>query len=515
MIDYLKTPAIMLIVFALIINAILYIKNMKKIGGLICLIFSFIIPAALIVLKALNISLPNVGSFTIEIICAVVSAIIIIINVILSFGNASNDNELYYAAPGALDRKILGYLDGEGKLIQLTPYFYDAINIFDKEKKNWFNHIQKIYYNSQQVNYDHLVEELKDNDGTEAKLTILLNNNDGFDDEVSFNFLKVNVDVDDETIGYVLVEITPQVRNLTDGFSFIMDDVDFPYAYYNDDSRSVIFKTNKTFKNLLGVKGYNVTYSELRRLVYPEDLQSFDRAASTLAADGEYYYRMKTSLGLKKFKEVISTKENHVTAIIQIVNDVNNKLLDKRIVFAAVDSLLKEKKNFGGLIVSLNNFVDLFNGRGPIVAKELANRYVEYIRSEILGKDDYICKISDIEYVMLFSDIDKFDLLIRDIKNKVSTIAHYEFNYGDETIETTNSIGIVYSNENIKSSNDFMNALDNALALANSNNLSDGVNIFIPSEKKEVTNTKLNKENYSFDKIKISLDNSFLDDDEI
>lgn len=515
MIDYLKTPEIMLIVFVLVVNAIIYIKNMKKISGLICLVVSFIIPAVLIVLKVLNIALPNIGTFTIEIICAIVSTIILLINIILPFNNNSKDNELYCAAPGALDRKILGYLDSEGKLIKLTSYFFDAINVFDKEQKNWFNHIQKIYYNSQVVNYDHLIEELKDNDGTEAKLTILLNSNDGFDEEVSFNFLKINVDVDDETVGYVLVEITPQVRNLTDGFSFIMDDVDSPYAYYNDDSRSVIFRTNKTFKNLLGVKGYNVTYSELRRLVYPEDLQTFDRASSPLASDGEYYYRMKTSLGLKKFKEVICTKENHVTAIIQIVNDVNNKLLDKRIVFAAVDSYLKENKNFGGLIVSLNGFVDLFNGRGPIVAKELANRYVEYIRSEILGKDDYICKISDIEYVMLFGDIDKFDSLVRDIKNKVSTIAHYELNYGEETIETTNSIGIVYKNDNIKSSNDFMNALDNALSLANSNNLSDGVNIFIPTEKKETTSSKLNKENYSFDKIKISLDNSFLDDDEI
>ena len=137
---------------------------------------------------------------------------------------------------------------------------------------------------------------------------------------------------------------------------------------------------------------------------------------------------------------------------------------------------------------------------------------MEYLQNEVLGKEDLICKISDIEYLLLFTQEDKFNSLVRDIQNKVSTVAHYEFNYGSEVISTTNSVGIVYKNENITNSSDFAKALDNALALANKDGKDDGVSLYIAEKKKE-SESKLTKENYSFDKVKIDLDNSFLDDE--
>ena len=58
-----------------------------------------------------------------------------------------------------------------------------------------------------------------------------------------------------------------------------------------------------------------------------------------------------------------------------------------------------------------------------------------------------------------------------------------------------------------------MKALDNALALANKDGKDDGVSLYIAEKKKE-SESKLTKENYSFDKVKIDLDNSFLDDED-
>ena len=190
------------------------------------------------------------------------------------------------------------------------------------------------------------------------------------------------------------------------------------------------------------------------------------------------------------------------------------KAEDKKDVFEKIDKLIAGNVPFGGMMVSLNSFVDLFNSRGPVLAKELSTRFVEYVRLEVLGKDDMICKISDIEYLLLFTDMEKFDSLVRDIQNKVSVLSRYEFNYGNEVISSTNSIGIVYKNENITNQNDFLNALDNALSLANKDGEEDGVSLY-SAVKKEPTDNKLTKENYSFDKVKISLDNSFLDDDEV
>ena len=511
MFEYLKTPLVSFILFVLIVNVIFYLKNMKNLLHLITFIVSFLAVAALVVLKTLEIALPKLLDRDMEFYVAIVCGVLVLVNIIFLKKKEKNE-ALYKEVPTALDRNILGYLDASGKLIKLTNCFFDELNLIEKEQKKWFERIAKIYYNSEEISYQELLKALEENDGTEAKLTIALKSDDGFDDEISFNFAKINVDKDDETIGYVLVAIKDQSKSLTDGFGYLLDSVDAPFAYYNDDSRNVIFRTNKSFKALLGVRGYNVTYSELRHLVYPEDLQAFDRAMSEFSNDDTYFYRMKTSLGLKKFKEVKVTKDNHVISIIQMINDLNDKILDKKVVFDKVDKLISNNEFFGGMLVSLNSFVDLFNTRGPIIAKELATRYVEYLQNEVLGKEDLICKISDIEYLLLFTQEDKFNSLVRDIQNKVSTVAHYEFNYGSEVISTTNSVGIVYKNENITNSSDFVKALDNALALANKDGKDDGVSLYIAEKKKE-SESKLTKENYSFDKVKIDLDNSFLDDE--
>ena len=49
---------------------------------------------------------------------------------------------------------------------------------------------------------------------------------------------------------------------------------------------------------------------------------------------------------------------------------------------------------------------------------------------------------------------------------------------------------------------------------ANGKVLSDTI-VYDNIEKKEKDDSKLTKENYSFDKVKISLDNSFLDDEDL
>ena len=513
MIDYLKTPAIIFILFALVVNIILSLKTIKKITTIITLIITALIPVCLVVLKLLEVALPKVGSLDFEWLCAIASGAIVILNAILLLIGDKNV-ELFKEVPSSLEHKIMGYLNGEGTLIKFTPYFFDELGIDSKESKKWYEHVNKIFYNSLEVSYQELLDALETNDGSEAKISVLLKNDDELDEEVTFDFVKVNIDKDDDTIGYVLVAKGEQEKNMIDGFGYLLDNIDSPFAYYNDNSRNVVFRTNKSFKALLGVRGYNVTYSELRRLVYPEDLSVFDRASSELSDDDTYVYRMKTSLGLKKFKEIKAVKESHVISIIQMINDSSDKLLDKKIVFEKVDKLISDNKPFGGMMISLNSFVDLFNTRGPIMAKELANRFTEYLQNEILGKEDLICKISDIEYLLLFTDVDKLDSLVRDIQNGVSTIVHYEFNCGTETINAINSVGIVYKNENISNSNDFVNALDNSLAEANKDGKEDGVSLYVAEEKKKES-SKLTKENYSFDKVKISLDNSFLDDDEI
>ena len=138
------------------------------------------------------------------------------------------------------------------------------------------------------------------------------------------------------------------------------------------------------------------------------------------------------------------------------------------------------------------------------------------IKSEVLKQNDLLCKISDIEYLLLFRNPKDVDQIIRDCNNQTSVLLHYELDYNETKIETNNTLGIVYSNESIKTAKDFMHSLDSALAYANTEGYEKPYSIYNYSSKtlrERLTVNNLAKD-YSFDKIKISLDNSFLDDED-
>ena len=217
------------------------------------------------------------------------------------------------------------------------------------------------------------------------------------------------------------------------------------------------------------------------------------------------------------FSEVKLTKDNHVTSVITLVDNKFDKFIDKVDMEKAIDELIYNNRSVGGIIISLNSFIDVFNKYGANVAKELLNKYVDFVKSEVLKENDLVCKISDIEYLLLFKDVNVVDSIVRDVKNNISVLTHYEFNYDEELIETNNTLGIVYSNEFIINANDFMKALYTALSYANNEEYGEIYSIYNSSIK----NNKLVKEDvsglneeYSFENIKISLDNSFLDDDD-
>ena len=517
MLDYLKKPEVVFILFAIVLSVILLIKN-KKLITLLATIVSSVLGVTLIVLKLVNVTLPNIGSLSIEFLCDILCAVVIIVSVILSFKKEAKD-ELFIETPNTLDKKVLAYLDKDGKLLHFTQNFYDELNLDIKDKIN--KNVSEFYFNNQLIEYQDLLSEFKENIGDEFKLTVVLKNYDlGNEEGISFNLQKVAVEKEDKTLGFVIIQLDASKKDdAVDGFSLVIDDLDIPYAYYNDDSKNVIYTINKKFKELLGIRGRTVTYAELRRLVYTEDLNVFDSASSSMAENNTYCYRLKTYNGFKMFSEVKLTKGDHVTTIITLVDNKEEQFISKSDMDQTIEKLIAEEKAFAGIIVSINSFVDVFNQRGVDVAKELKNKYIEFIKSEVLKETDLICKISDIEYLLLFKDVNEVNKIVRDVTNNISVLTHFEINYGEEIIETNNTLGIVYSNPNIKNAIDFMQALDMALAYANSEDYDQVYSIYnsYVNKGKAVINknisNEINKE-YSFEKIKISLDNSFLDDDD-
>lgn len=514
MLDYLKQPEIVFIIFAIILNVIFLVKS-KKLLSLIITNVIILCGCGLIILNVLDVTLPKIGSLSIEFIIDVICAIGLVFIALLLFTRNPNE-ELYAETLNTLNKSIIAYLDKDGKLIKFTQ------NCFDELKLNYNEDLKEVvndfYLNNQKIDYQNLLEELKDNDGKEFKLTFSFDKAFANEtEEISLNLQKITVENEGKLLGYVIVLLDNKNKdNSLDGFSLVIDDLNVPYAYFNDDDKNVIYVINKSFRELLGIKGRTVTYSELRRLVFPEDLTFFDSAASEMAEDGTYNYRLKTANGYKMFSEVKVSNNNHVTSIIALMESKEDQVISQNEIEEAINQMIQNNLEFAGIIVSINGFLKVFNNYGVNVAKELRDKYIGFIKSEVLKENDLICKISDIEYLLLFKNPKDVDQIIRDCNNQTSVLLHYELDYNETKVETNNTLGIVYSNESIKSAKDFMHSLDSALAYANTDGYEKPYSIYNYSSKTPKVKLAINdlSKDYSFDKIKISLDNSFLDDED-
>lgn len=514
MLDYLKQPEIVFILFAIILNVILLVKS-KKLFSLIITNMIILCGCVLIILNILDVTLPMVGPFAFEFVIDVVCAIGLLIVILLLYVRDPNE-ELYKETLNTLDKSVIAYLDKEGNLIKFTQNCYDELKL--NYNDNLKEVVSDLFLNNQKIDYQTLLEELKDNEGKEFKLTFSFDNALVKDnEEISLNLQKIAVENAGKLFGYVIVLLENGTKdNSQDGFSLVIDDLEVPYAYFNDDDKNVIYIINKSFRELLGIKGRTVTYSELRRLVFPEDLTSFDKAASEIAEDGTYNYRLKTANGYKIFTEVKVSNNNRITSIITFVETKEDQNISQNEIEDTINQMIQNNLEFAGVIISINGFLKVFNNYGVDVAKELRDKYLGFIKSEVLKQNDLLCKISDIEYLLLFRNPKDVDQIIRDCNNQTSVLLHYELDYNETKIETNNTLGIVYSNESIKTAKDFMHSLDSALAYANTEGYEKPYSIYNYSSKtlrERLTVNNLAKD-YSFDKIKISLDNSFLDDED-
>lgn len=511
MLEYLKQPEIAFLLFASILSILLTIKS-KKVLSIIITTIIILLPLSLIILKLANVSIPAVGSFSIELIAAIISAISLLANNVISLCQKASDN-LFNEALSSLDNKAIALLDKKGNLIKFMQNFYDELNL--NYNDNVEESVSEIYLFNQRIDYKTFLNELKENEGKDFKVTFIFSNAIN-NEEISLNLIKEPVELDGVICGYIITLIDkPFDDDSVDGFSLVIDDLDVPYAYYNDNSRNIVYLINKRFKELLGIKGRTVTHTELRHLVFSEDLEVFDAASNEMALDDTYNYRIKTTNGYKMFSQVKLTKLNNIISIISLIEEKENNIISKSEALEIIDKKIKDSENFAAVIVSINGYIKAFNGYGAVVARELRDKYLEFIQKEVLKENDLICKVSDSEYILLFNNCLDVDQIVRDIMNNTSVLSNYEFNYNDITINTNNTFGISYFDKQFASAKEFMLSLDSALAYANNEGYDKVYSIYNKSSKLDTN--KLTKDilvkDYSFDKIKIDLDNSFLDDE--
>ena len=134
-------------------------------------------------------------------------------------------------------------------------------------------------------------------------------------------------------------------------------------------------------------------------------------------------------------------------------------------------------------------------------------KYFKIVRKEMLSIDDIIGKINEFEYVIIIKDIEKLNSFVNNICNENTPLLKYELTFCGQLININNKLGISYYNDLMKTKKDFYSSLYQALSLANNSEYEKDYSIYTPAKEE-----KINDE-YSFDKYKIDIDNSFLHED--
>lgn len=413
--------------------------------------------------------------------------------------------KIYKGIPEKTSKIIYGYLDKKGNLISFNEDFFNDINV-SITKANWKKNISNIFYNGKKVSYKKFLELVKHSNEV-INFTFEV---EGKNYNISFK--KTPIFNKREVCGYVLFnELYTNDQNtyLLD----MLEEIQIPVAYFSGKASNINFILNDSFKERLGVKEEKMTYSDLKRFVFEEDLEMFLNASKELVNDIRIQYRLKTVKGLEYFEEVKNLRNEDVTTIITLI-EVNEEMVwvENNVLTDEVQNLIEQGVEFGGIILSYSSLLEEASEKKNPLAKDIIKKHLKEIKKTLLDEGDLISKVSEFEYIILFNNKEKLDNVVNEVYNGKSILLDFEVGFAGEIVSLMNKLGITYSSDDYETPDDFIKRLNSSLALANNEDYYKNYSIHTTTVKEEVEVLDNKEEEYSFEKCLIDLDNSFLDD---
>ena len=413
--------------------------------------------------------------------------------------------KIYKGIPEKTSKIIYGYLDKKGNLISFNEDFFNDINV-SITKANWKKNISNIFYNGKKVSYKKFLELVKHSNEV-INFTFEVEGKN-----YNITFKKTPIFNKREVCGYVLFnELYTNDQNtyLLD----MMEEIQIPVAYFSGKASNINFILNDSFKERLGVKEEKMTYSDLKRFVFEEDLEMFLNASKELVNDIRIQYRLKTVKGLEYFEEVKNLRNEDVTTIITLI-EVNEEMdwVENNVLTDEVQNLIEQGVEFGGIILSYSSLLEEASEKKNPLAKDIIKKHLKEIKKTLLDEGDLISKVSEFEYIILFNNKEKLDNVVNEVYNGKSILLDFEVGFAGEIVSLMNKLGITYSSDDYETPDDFIKRLNSSLALANNEDYYKNYSIHTTTVKEEVEVLDNKEEEYSFEKCLIDLDNSFLDD---
>lgn len=416
--------------------------------------------------------------------------VVVIICVILLSVIISAEKRIPSALLKAFNIKPLIFFNKKNEFVGVTNDFISLLPVHSEG--TWEKEIDGIVIDEKNYSIEEFIEYLKEKDSVKAVFEI----NGTI---VNLSLQKKQLFDNEKLIGYVFTEKTQEttkekeilpelVKNVTNSIN--------PFAYIIWDSGKVI--ANKAMQSLLGsIEPLKV--DTIYQKVLQEDKQIFDNIHEEESAIN--VLSLKTINGYQSFEftnQIIDNK--NITLIMKIQENAKKVYYEQRELETITKKLLDEQE-FGAILISMQSMMVLDSNK----SFDIVNKYLLKIKQELLEEKDYLIAINDYEYVIYVTDLNRFGEMIQNISQDKSILLKDMISYGDKEYEIINKLGIAYSSDSQKAK-ELETSLDSALALANSDGYGKNYSIFSP--KKKVV------EEYSFEKIKVDLDNSFLKEDE-
>ncbi len=291
-----------------------------------------------------------------------------------------------------------------------------------------------------------------------------------------------------------------------------------PLLFFNKKNKFI--GLTEHFVNLVSVYTENNWQDEIDGIIVSENNLSFeefinylkenDKVSVVLEINGKSLpltlikYTLLDDKGKLYGYTVVAKEENEDNKIIKskaenMENDKKSEAFEKPYLDftkleAITEKLLKEDE-FGAILLNFKNKDNY----------DVKNNYLQNVKTELLKENDYLIEADDNKYVLYILDINRFSEIIQCIKQDKSILVKNVISVNEQEYQIENTIGIVYSSD-IKTKEELQDALNQSLALADSDGYEKCYSIFSP--KKEETLE------YSFEKIIVDLDNSFLNEEE-
>lgn len=425
-------------------------------------------------------------------------AFVIILLLIVHLFDSSSHLKIVKNLPELFNKKIYGYLDKSGEVLNFSEKLFEELNV---KGTNLKGQIKKIYYENNEISYKKFLNLLKTKEGT-INVTFELES-----ETKVLSILKVACFYKDKVVGYALMSGNQTQETTNNEIFSLVEELDSPCGYYFGALSEINFTINKKFQTLLATKSNKITYEELKSRVYEEDLEVYTSMMNEKAEDKICTYRLVTENGLMHFEEIKKIKDGKCNILISNIEVVQEKLtVTNKELNNTINSLIEENKKFGAVILSLDSFIT-DEQRDTTLDSDIIYKYLKNIRKDILSGEDIISSINEYEYILVIKDTERLNKITKDIIDNNSLLLKAEFGFGSKLIEINNKLGISYYDENMTKTSNFINSLYSSLALTNNEKYTKKYSVYSPVKEEK------QEEEYSFDNIQIDLDNSFIHED--